>query len=152
MKFFSGAMILLVAGFGLTAPGRADGPPSPAGKIAAKPLFRDPVYDGAADPTVIYNAADQKWYMFYTVRRANVPGLNGVGWIHGTPIGIATSSDGGADWQYAGQAKSITGMPSPTPPGGCLPSSSTTAFITCSSATCPERSATAGIILATSSI
>ena len=23
------------------------------GKIAAKPLFRDPVYDGAADPTVI---------------------------------------------------------------------------------------------------
>jgi hypothetical protein len=25
------------------------------GKLAAKPLFRDPVYDGAADPTVIWN-------------------------------------------------------------------------------------------------
>ena len=72
---------------------------------AAKPLFRDPIYDGAADPTVIYHPADRKWYMFYTVRRANVPGLNGVGWVHGTPIGIATSADGGVSWQYAGQAK-----------------------------------------------
>jgi hypothetical protein len=42
--------------------------------------------------------------MLYTVRRANVPGLNGVAWVHGTPIGIATSSDGGASWQYLGQA------------------------------------------------
>ena len=25
------------------------------GKLASKPLFRDPVYDGAADPTVIWN-------------------------------------------------------------------------------------------------
>jgi len=75
-------------------------------KVAAKPLFRDPVYDGAADPTVIYNAGDKKWYMFYTNRRANVPGLNGgVLWVHGTPIGIATSGDGGETWQYLGQAK-----------------------------------------------
>jgi hypothetical protein len=73
--------------------------------VAAKPLFRDPVYDGAADPTILWNSHDQKWYMFYTVRRANVPGLNGVGWVHGTPIGIATSSDGGASWQYLGVAK-----------------------------------------------
>jgi hypothetical protein len=75
-----------------------------ADQVAAKPLFRDPVYDGAADPTVIYHPADRKWYLFYTVRRANVPGLNGVGWVHGTPIGIATSGDGGAHWHYAGQA------------------------------------------------
>jgi hypothetical protein len=73
-------------------------------KIAPKPLFRDPVYDGAADPTLIYNAADKKWYMFYTVRRANVPGLNGVAWVHGCPIGIATSADG-ATWNYLGDAK-----------------------------------------------
>ena len=25
--------------------------PAPADRVAAKPLFRDPVYDGAADPT-----------------------------------------------------------------------------------------------------
>jgi sucrose-6-phosphate hydrolase SacC (GH32 family) len=63
------------------------------------------VFDGAADPTVIYNPTDKKWYMIYTNRRANVPGLNGVAWVHGTPLGIATSSDGGATWQYLGEAK-----------------------------------------------
>jgi hypothetical protein len=77
---------------------------STADKVAAKPLFRDPVSDGATDPTIIYHPSDKKWYMFYTARRANVPGLNGVAWVHGSPIGIATSSDG-ATWQYVGVAK-----------------------------------------------
>jgi hypothetical protein len=72
-------------------------------KVAAKPLFRDPVYDGAADPTIIWNPSAKKWYMFYTSRRANVPGLNGVSWVHGTKIGIATSDDG-ASWKYLGVA------------------------------------------------
>jgi hypothetical protein len=69
-------------------------------KPADKPLFRDPVYDGAADPTVIWNRKERKWFMFYTNRRANVPGLNGVTWVYGTRIGIAESSDGGATWKY----------------------------------------------------
>jgi beta-xylosidase len=43
--------------------------------------------------------------MFYTNRRANVPGLSGVAWVHGTPIGIAESSDGGATWQAMGSAE-----------------------------------------------
>ena len=72
------------------------------GKIASKPLFRDPVYDGAADPTIIWNQKEKKWFMFYTNRRANVKGLKGVTWVHGTRIGIAESSDGGATWQYVG--------------------------------------------------
>jgi len=76
-----------------------------ADKIAPKPLYRDPVYDGAADPTLIYNPADRKWYMFYTVRRANVPGLGRIAWIHGTPIGIAASADGGATWKFVANAK-----------------------------------------------
>jgi hypothetical protein len=71
-------------------------------KIAPKPLFRDPVYDGAADPTIIYSRAEKKWLMFYTNRRANVPGLTAVTWVHGTPIGIAESADGGATWTYRG--------------------------------------------------
>ena len=70
------------------------------GKIASKPLFRDPVYDGAADPVVIWNQKEKIWFMFYTNRRANVAGLDGVTWVHGTRIGIAESSDGGATWQY----------------------------------------------------
>ena len=43
--------------------------------------------------------------MFYTNRRANVPDTPGVTWVHGTHIGIARSSDGGASWQYGGTAK-----------------------------------------------
>lgn len=69
-------------------------------KPADKPLFHDPVYDGAADPTVIWNRKEKKWFMLYTNRRANAPGLNGVSWVHGTRIGIAESSDGGATWKY----------------------------------------------------
>jgi len=45
--------------------------------IAAKPLFRDPVFDGAADPVVIWNPSVQRWWMFYTNRRANAAGLAG---------------------------------------------------------------------------
>jgi hypothetical protein len=76
------------------------------GKIAAKPLFRDPVFDGAADPVVIWNRAEKKWFMFYTNRRANMPAAEapGVSWVHGTRIGIAQSGDGGATWSYRGTA------------------------------------------------
>ena len=70
------------------------------GKLASKPLFRDPVYDGAADPTVIWNGKKKKWFMFYTNRLANAKGLDGVSWVHGTRIGIAESADGGATWSY----------------------------------------------------
>ena len=75
------------------------------GAVAAKPLYRDPVYDGAADPAFIWNPLVQKWWMFYTDRRANASGLSGVAWVHGTPIGIAESSDGGAHWQFVGMAQ-----------------------------------------------
>ena len=74
------------------------------GKIAPKPLFRDPVYDGAADPALVWNRAEKKWLMFYTNRRASAAGLPGVSWVHGTKIGIAESADGGATWKYTGTA------------------------------------------------
>lgn len=69
---------------------------------APKPLYRDPIHDGAADPVVIWNQKEKKWFMFYTNRRANVEGLDGVTWVHGTRIGIAESLDGGVTWQYRG--------------------------------------------------
>jgi rhamnogalacturonan endolyase len=78
--------------------------PPRRGKVAAKPLFRDPVCDGAADPVLCWNRAEGKWFMFYTNRRANVPNTPGVTWVHGTRIGIAESSDGGASWKYRGTA------------------------------------------------
>ncbi|HEX2854548.1 MAG TPA: glycosyl hydrolase [Opitutaceae bacterium] len=80
-------------------------PVAPSSKIAPKPLYRDPVYDGAADPVVIWNPQGKRWWMFYTNRRANVPGLSGVAWVHGTPIGIAESTDGGATWSRLGDAE-----------------------------------------------
>ena len=51
-------------------------------KMAEKPLFCDLVYHGAADPTVIWNQKEQKWFMFYTNRLANVKGLDGVSWLN----------------------------------------------------------------------
>lgn len=87
-----------------------------AGKPAPKPLFRDPVFDGAADPVVIWNKAKKRWWMFYTNRRANIQDSNGVAWVHGTKIGIAESADGGATWKYIGTAniKDETGNPDVT--------------------------------------
>jgi hypothetical protein len=79
--------------------------PSPQVRQADKPLFRDPILDGAADPVVIWNRQERKWFLFYTNRRANVPDLPGVSWVYGSPIGIAESSDGGATWSYRGTAE-----------------------------------------------
>src|SRR5690606_26350273 len=78
--------------------------PAEPGPVAAKPLYRDPVFDGAADPVVIWNPHARRWWMFYTNRRANQPGLSGVAWVHGTRIGIAESADGGATWRRVGDA------------------------------------------------
>jgi len=75
--------------------------PESAQVTAPKPLFRDPIFDGAADPSIVYDRAGKRWLMFYTNRRANVPGLTAVTWVHGTPIGIAESIDG-STWTYAG--------------------------------------------------
>jgi hypothetical protein len=95
------AAALLWAGAGLI---RAEPLNPDAGRVAAKPLFRDPVFDGAADPVVVWNPHVRRWWMFYTNRRANQPGLSGVAWVHGTPIGIAESADEGAHWSYVGTA------------------------------------------------
>ncbi|TFB67522.1 glycosyl hydrolase [Cryobacterium sp. Hz9] len=64
------------------------------------PLFRDPIFDGATDPTVIRNEASGQWWMFYTQRRAAVD-EPGVAWVHGSRIGVAVS-DTGDDWTYRG--------------------------------------------------
>ena len=66
-----------------------------ATKPAPKPLFGDPVFDGAADLVIIWNKQAQKWWMFYTNRRATDTTARGVTWVHGTRIGIAESADGG---------------------------------------------------------
>ena len=83
--------------------------------VAPKPLFRDPVHDGAADPSIVWDAAAREWRMFYTNRRANLLfGDRGdVRWVHGTHIGMATSKDG-ARWRYRGVAAFPAACTGPT--------------------------------------
>ena len=65
------------------------------------PLYRDPVYDGAADPVLVWNPEKRAWWMFYTQRRAKID-VPGVEWCHGTEIGVAESKDQGMTWVYIG--------------------------------------------------
>lgn len=73
--------------------------------IPPAPLFRDPIHDGAADPTIIWNHLEHAWWLLYTNRRANVDGI-GVSWAHGTDIGVASSRDGCA-WRYRGTLRGL---------------------------------------------
>lgn len=85
----------------LAASALAVATPSPP----ARPMFRDPVWDGAADASTVYDPARREWRMFYTNRRATLKGGDekDVAWVHGTAIGVAVSKDG-AHWRYGGTA------------------------------------------------
>jgi hypothetical protein len=72
----------------------------------AAPLFRDPIHNGAADPAIIWNRDEASWWILYTNRRANAPAI-GHSWLHGSEIGIASSSDGGLTWVYRGTAQGL---------------------------------------------
>jgi hypothetical protein len=70
------------------------------------PLYRDPIYDGAADPTIIWNAEERSWWIVYTQRRANVD-CPGVAYGHGTDVGMASAVDGGRLWIYRGVMRGL---------------------------------------------
>jgi len=70
-------------------------------QIPSVPLFVDPIFDGAADPTVFWNYEEEQWWMIYTQRRANSNTSN-LAWVHGTAVGVASSSDSGLNWIYRG--------------------------------------------------
>ena len=78
------------------------------------PLYIDPVYNGSTDPMVWYNPNTKTYYMYHTSRRSNVEGLGGIESVHGSPIGIAESRDGGASWTYLRDAD-IDYAPDPNP-------------------------------------
>ncbi|MDP9986883.1 hypothetical protein J2S98_002041 [Arthrobacter oryzae] len=77
--------------------------------------YRDPVWDGPTDPILVGDNLKGEWVLFYTQRRATAPGLTGVEWVHGTGVGVARSSDGGATWRYQGTVEGLV------PPGTELP-------------------------------
>jgi hypothetical protein len=63
------------------------------------PLFIDPNYHGSCDPEVVWNAADQLWYIYYTARR---PALENT-WLR-TPIGVIASPDL-INWTFRGYCR-----------------------------------------------
>jgi hypothetical protein len=107
MKHIFSAGLLLCIFVASIEVGLAQAPvtnPAPADKLAARPLFRDPPFDAPTDPVLCFDAEAKKWFMYYTARRATATNAPGVTWVHGSNIGMAESSDGGATWTYRGTA------------------------------------------------
>lgn len=98
---------------GCAAPALQQAPAAPAApqagsaapQPAPRPLYRDPVWDGAADAALVFNTGRRRWEMFYTARRATLrlQDPQDVRWVHGTRIGIASTEDGN-HWQHVGEA------------------------------------------------
>ncbi len=59
---------------------------------------------------MIWNRGRRCWFILYTSRRAEVPGLDGVALLHDTRIDLAPSPDGRA-WTYEGTARIAYGEP-----------------------------------------
>lgn len=81
--------------------GFADVASAQATRPAPAPVYRDPITDGAADPSLVWNDKEKSWWMLYTQRRANVEAAD-VAYVYGTPIAAASSTDGGRTWSYRG--------------------------------------------------
>jgi hypothetical protein len=94
-----------------TRPDAAVAPPITLRDVPA-PLFDDPIFHGAADPTLIWNPQAKLWFMYYTQRRATLEPAHGVDWCHGTAIGIATSPDG-THWSYKDICHGDQGLDTP---------------------------------------
>ena len=76
----------LLACSGFVSAQMTGGNPEEVKQTAPAPLYRDPVYDGVADPVVVWNKEDRSWWMLYTQRRANVNAGN-VAYCYGNDIG-----------------------------------------------------------------
>ena len=76
-------------------------------KSAPAPLYRDPLEDGAADPVLVYNPHEQAWWMIYTNRPTTVQHAEGISWLFGSSLGVASSTDGCATWRYRGTVEGL---------------------------------------------
>lgn len=112
MLVLTGLSADLVAGAeGVSPPAAVEVPEFPVARVGA-PLFDDPVWHGAADPSVIWHPERKEWWIYYTQRRAALENPKGVDWCHGSAIGIATSKDG-IEWKYDGICTGDAGLGTP---------------------------------------
>lgn len=72
-----------------------------ANLIPSAPWYRDPIYDGCSDPAIVWNRQEKSWWLLYTQRRATDINIQ-ESYAHGSAIGVASSTDGGASWLYRG--------------------------------------------------
>ena len=100
-SLFAGCAVLWLLSSAIDSAATAPAPPI-SELLTPAPLYRDPVFDGAADPVLVWNPQRKAWWMCYTQRRAKL-NLRGVAWAHGTEIGVAESTDHGMTWNYVGQ-------------------------------------------------
>lgn len=89
-----------VLSFTVTAK-KADTSKKPRPKVSSgnvnAPLFADPNYNGSCDPEIVWNSMLNKWFVYYTARRATRKNASYVG----TPIGVL-SSENLNDWEFLG--------------------------------------------------
>lgn len=67
--------------------------------------YRDPIYDGASDPVILWNREENCWWLLYTQRRASDITIE-YSSIHGSKIGVASSVDG-KRWLYRGTLEGL---------------------------------------------
>ncbi len=73
----------------------------PKNHMAPAPLFREPETDGVADPVLVWNREEKKWWLLYSQKRANSEAPD-VAYYYGNDIGIASAEDNGQTFVYRG--------------------------------------------------
>ncbi|QRV14685.1 hypothetical protein JMJ58_17415 [Haloterrigena salifodinae] len=68
------------------------------------------MFDGAADPSIMWHRENEEWWLLYTQRRSNID-VPGKAWIRGSEIGVATATDGGGFATAARSERSLRGLP-----------------------------------------
>ena len=82
-------------------------------RIAPAPMYKCPMGDAPAQPSIIWNHQEKCWFMFYHQRNKHsvLREEYALSFIAGTDIGIASSSDNGKTWRYRGIAEGLNFEP-----------------------------------------